>query len=274
MERMLVVVFDNEAKAYEGSRALNQLDAEGSVTVHAESVIGKNPDGTTKALQAHGDFPIRAVAGTAIGSLIGLLGGPIGFGLGAYTGALAGTLADLDLAGVDAEFVDDAARALTPGHCAVVAQISEEWVTPVDTRMEALGGTVFRAARQTVQREQEIREDAEIRAEIEQLRAEHAQARAERKAKLQAAIDRLQARLQSHIDQTKRLWEDTKRESEAKLAAVQQKAAKAQGEHKAALDARVNQIRAEHEQAQARLKNAAASGLRKAADRIEKRQAV
>ena len=28
MERMLVVVFDDETKAYEGSRALNQLDGE------------------------------------------------------------------------------------------------------------------------------------------------------------------------------------------------------------------------------------------------------
>jgi len=30
---MLVVVFDNEAKAYEGKRALLQLDAEGSISV-------------------------------------------------------------------------------------------------------------------------------------------------------------------------------------------------------------------------------------------------
>ena len=43
MERMLVVVFDNESKAYEGSRALKQLDTEGSITIHAESVIKKNP---------------------------------------------------------------------------------------------------------------------------------------------------------------------------------------------------------------------------------------
>ncbi len=29
MEEMLVVVFENEAKAYEGARSLNQLDADG-----------------------------------------------------------------------------------------------------------------------------------------------------------------------------------------------------------------------------------------------------
>ena len=34
MEKMLVVVFDNETKAYEGLRALNQLDSEGLSLIH------------------------------------------------------------------------------------------------------------------------------------------------------------------------------------------------------------------------------------------------
>ena len=37
MDRMLVVVFNNETKAYEGERALLQLDAEGSISVYARS---------------------------------------------------------------------------------------------------------------------------------------------------------------------------------------------------------------------------------------------
>ena len=32
MERMLVVVFDSETKAYEGKSALRQLEREGSIT--------------------------------------------------------------------------------------------------------------------------------------------------------------------------------------------------------------------------------------------------
>ena len=54
MEKMLVVVFDNETKAYEGSHALKQLDGEGSITVHAESVIKKGADGTVSVKQADG----------------------------------------------------------------------------------------------------------------------------------------------------------------------------------------------------------------------------
>ena len=82
MEKMLVVVFESEPKAYEGSRALAQLDAEGSIAIYAESVIKKNGDGTVTVKQLDGDFPVRTVGGTAIGSLVGLLGGPVGMGVG------------------------------------------------------------------------------------------------------------------------------------------------------------------------------------------------
>ena len=149
MEKMLVVVFNDEPKSYEGSHALKQLDNEGSITIHAEAVIKKNADGTVTIKQSEDDFPIRTIGGTAIGSLIGLLEGPVGLAVGATAGLLAGSIGDLHVAGVDAEFVDDVAATLTPGKCALIADISEEWVTPVDTRMEALGGTVFRKARKT-----------------------------------------------------------------------------------------------------------------------------
>ena len=64
MEKMLVVVFESEAKAYEAVRSLNQLDTEGSITIHAESVIKKNADGTVSVLRTDGDFPVLAIAGT------------------------------------------------------------------------------------------------------------------------------------------------------------------------------------------------------------------
>ena len=238
MEKMLVVVFDNESKAYEGSRALKQLDAEGSMTIHAESVIKKNADGTVTVKQVEDEFPIRTVGGTAIGSLIGLLGGPVGLGVGAAAGAMAGSIGDLNVAGVDAEFLDDIAAALTPGKCAVIADVSEEWVTPVDTRMEALGGAVVRTARKSVEDEQRARDVAALRAEIDQLKAEHARARADRKAKLQAKIDQLNAKLQAKLDQAKQRSEQIKSETEAKVKALQKKAEKAQGDIKATLDAR------------------------------------
>ena len=255
MERMLVVVFNDESKAYEASRALNQLDTEGSITIHAESVITKNTDGTVKVKQADGDFPIRTIGGTAIGSLVGLLGGPVGLGIGALAGTMVGSFSDLFVAGVDSDFLSEVSGTLTPGKHAVVADISEEWVTPVDTRMEALDGFVFRTTRKNFEDDQRARDVAELKAEMEQLKAEHARAKAERKAKLQAKIDQLNTRLQKKLEQAKQRSEQIKNETEAKVQALQKKAVKAQGDAKAAIDARVNQIKKQYEQSAAHLKS-------------------
>jgi uncharacterized membrane protein len=255
MEKMLVVVFDDESKAYEGSRALNQLDSEGSITIHAESVITKNGDGTVTVKQAEGDFPIRTIGGTAIGSLIGLLGGPAGLAAGALAGTMAGNLADLFVAGVDSDFLSEVSDLLTPGKHAIVADVSEEWVTPVDTRMEALNGFVFRTTRKSLEDAQRARDLAELRAEIDQLQAEHARAKAERRAKLQAKIDRLNTRLQAKLQQAQHRSEQIKNETEAKVQALQKKATKAQGDAKAAIDARATEIRKQYEQSMERLKS-------------------
>ena len=269
MEEMLVVVFENEAKAYEGARSLNQLDTEGSITIHAESVIKKNADGTVSVLRTADDFPVRTVGGTAIGSLIGALGGPVGFGIGALAGSFAGMLGDLYAAGVNTDFGAEVAAAVTPGKCAVVADVNEEWVTPVDFAMEIAGGVVFRTLRSTIEDDLRARDVAELKLEIAQLKAEHAQARAERKAKLQAKIDNLNTKLQSKLDQIKQRSEQIKGETDAKVQALQQKAAKAQGDAKQAIDARIAQIRGEYEDRSRRLKSLAAEQLRKAAAQIE-----
>ena len=104
-----------------------------------------------------------------------------------------------------ADFLDQVTAALAPDKCAVLADISEEWVTPIDTKMELLGGTVYRTPRKSFEKEQRARDVAALRAEIDELKAEHAQARADRKAKIQASIDKLSARLQGKFHKFIRL---------------------------------------------------------------------
>jgi uncharacterized membrane protein len=246
MEKMLVVVFKDEKAAYEGAKALADIDAEGSIAIHAQAVIQKNADGTVSTKRVDDTYPIRTFGGTAIGSLIGLLAGPIGFGVGAAVGAISGLIGDIYASGVDADFLADVSTTLTPGKCAVVADVSEEWVTPVDTRMESIGGVVFRTLRTTVEGDRSSREAAARRAELDQLKAEHAKARADRKAKLQAKIDHLNARLQKSLEQSRARSEQSKRELQAKVEALQKKAAKEKGAAKAAIDAQIAGLRAHY----------------------------
>jgi uncharacterized membrane protein len=273
MEKMLVVVVDSEKKAYEASHALTELDQEGSISIYSEAVLQKNPDGTITTKEADADFPIRAMGGTAIGAAIGLLGGPLGVGIGAVAGALAGGFRDLYLAGVSAEFLDDVTAVLKPGKFAVIADINEEWITPVDVRMEALGGIVFRSPKKSVEADQRAREVASLRAEIEQTKAELAHAQADRKAKLQARVDKLSAQLQAQLDQAKQRSEQLKKETDAKVHALETKAEKARADVKANLDVQVKHIRKDYEETDAKLRHVAAEHLKKAAARLEKEPA-
>jgi len=270
MEKMLVAVFDNESKAYEGSRALGQLDVDGSIAVHAQAVIKKNADGTATVKEFNDEFPVGSVAGTTVGSLIGLIEGTVGLAVGATTGLFAGMVRDLFAAGVNAEFVDDAGAMLTPGKCAVVADISEEWETPVDTKMEALGATVIRTPKQAVEQDQRAREAAALREEVDQLKAEYARARADRKAKIKARIDKLEANLQSKLDEAKQRSAQMKQETEAKIQALKKKAEKTHGEIKATLDGRVTRIQQDYEASQAKVKHLLAGQLKATAARLER----
>ncbi|HUK85260.1 MAG TPA: DUF1269 domain-containing protein [Candidatus Acidoferrum sp.] len=243
MERMLVVVFENELKAYDGSRELKALDSEGSISIHSEAVIKKNEDGTITVKQEGDDFPIRTVGGTAVGALIGLLGGPVGLAVGALAGTFAGAVWDMDRAGVNADFLNEVSAKLTAGKWAVVSDVSEEWVTPVDTRMGALGGTVFRITRANVEHQQDARDVAAIKADIAQLKAEQAKSRADQKAKLQTKIDNMNKKLQTKLAQAKQKSEQQQKEAKTKVDALEKKAAKAKGDAKAAIEKRIADIK-------------------------------
>jgi uncharacterized membrane protein len=271
MENMLVVVFDSESKAYEGTNALSKLDREGSITVHAELVIKKNAEGKTVVLKIVDEFPISTVGGTAIGSLIGLLGGPYGVIIGAASGTLVGATSDLYRSGVSAEFVDEVSAILIPGKYAVIADISEEWITPLDLEMEKLHGLVFRTARLDVEADQLRREKAVYDMQIAQLKAEMKEAKAERKAKLQATIDQLNKARQKKIEQANQQLEQIKKEHDRKVQALKEKAANARGDAKAAIDARITDLNQHHQQAVAKWKNAQAGKLENAADKLDEK---
>ena len=223
MERMLVVVFDNESKAYEGKKALLQLDGEGSISVYGYSVVAKGADGTVTQKQGDDVGPMGTLLGTSLGSLIGLLGGPAGMAAGALGGMLGGATADLDNSRVGADFVDDVNKVLTPNRVALVAEIEEDWTTPVDTRMEAIGGKVFRRALSEVT-DTVNKEDADaMKADLAQMKAEHSKASAERKTRLQEKISQLDSKIQGWEQKDRERTEAVESQAKAKLQLLKQK---------------------------------------------------
>ena len=228
MDRMLVVVFDNESKAYEGRKALMELDIDGSISVYGHAVVVKHPDGTTKVQQSDDGARLGTVVGTALGSLIGLLIGPAGLAIGAPLGFLGGATVEMNKVRIGEDFIDDVAEVLLPNKAAVVAEIEEDSTAAVDTSMEALGGTVLRRTLSEVKHTIHDEHIAAIKADLAQLKAEHAQAHAERKAKLQEKINQLDSKLQVQLQKAKERRQAAEREDQAKAELLKAKAAIAQ----------------------------------------------
>ena len=138
MSKFIVVIVPDETKAYEGSKALRELHAEGSLTLYGMAIVAKTADGKLSVKQSVDEGPLGTAVGSLSGGLIGLLGGPVGAAIGLGAGALLGLLRDL-ISRCERGFSRQGFAGATPGRVAIVAEISEDWVTPLDTRMGALG---------------------------------------------------------------------------------------------------------------------------------------
>jgi len=246
MNKMLLVVFDDEKKAYDGLKALKELHAENSLTLYATAVIARDANGKVIVKHAADQGPIGTAVGLITGSLIGLLGGPVGLAAGAATGVLGGTLYDAAQLGVDTDFLDEGSQKLTPGKAALIAEIDEEWVTPLDTRMESLGGIVCRSVRADFIDAQIDREIAANKAEFAKLKAEYHQAVGDAKAKLKTKVDDAHNRLEARRNLLHKKIEEIKHEGGAKIKSMQEQAAKTTAETKTKLDKRIEEVRADY----------------------------
>jgi len=256
MNKMLVAVFSTEPTAYEGLSALKDLHREGEITLYATSVIVKDSSGATSVKQADEEGPISTAIGLFTGSIIGLLGGPVGVALGASLGTLTGMIFDLNKTGIDINYVDEVSKALTPGKVAVLADIEETWLTPVDTRLGKLGGIVFRRLRSEVVEDQLAREAAASVAELKHLKEEIAQAGAEGKAALQKQIDAAKLKIKATETQAKAMLDQAKAETDAKIAALEAQMKKANTRHKAKIEKRIADAKASYETRRAKLEQA------------------
>jgi uncharacterized membrane protein len=225
MDRMLVVIFDRESKANEGKNALFQLEEDGTILIYACAIVARNADGTATVRQSDDPRPVGTLVGTTLGALIGLLGGPVGAVLGANAGLVIGGTVDVSHARIGEDFVEDVRKELSPEKFALVAEIQEEWTDPVDTRMEALGGTVFRRALSEVRHTVNEENIAAMKADHAQMKAEHAQAHVDRKAKLQEKINQLDSKIQAQLEKSKERRQAAEAREKAKVEFLKVKAA-------------------------------------------------
>lgn len=242
MNRMIVAVFDNETKAFEGLSAMKELHKNGDISLYASAVINKNEAGEIALKSAAEQGPIGMGVGMLSGAFIGLLAGPVGMAVGAMAGTMGGMIYDLDKSGVDTTFVEEVSDSLKNGKTAVIADVDEGWNAPVDTRMDALDAMVFRRNRSEVADEQFNREAEAINAELDELEEEWDDANDEMKESIKKQIDKTKKKSQAMKEVVDKKMAELKAETDAKTSELNKQMKEAGERKKKKLDKRMTEL--------------------------------
>lgn len=269
MSKFAVVVFEDEKKAYEGLHALQELHAEGSLTVWGTDILRRDAERRVSIVKRDDQGPLGTGLGMLAGGLVGLFGGPVGAVVGMAVGATAGGVGDLVHLGVSEEFLAAVERDLAPGKFAVIAEIDEEWVVPLDSRMEELGAKVVREERlafaeDALEKRANARKArfAQLKAEFDQRKGERARERAGTKAEamlqklLTYEIEDTRWKLEGMAEKAEKRLESAKQELDAKIEALRAQASSANPEVRNRIEQRIVDVRNEFAEREQKLNRA------------------
>lgn len=256
MEKTLVAIFNSEAEAFKALTAFRELHGSGDITLYDAAVVAKDEMGVSRIVKE----PEAPLAGTFLGmftgALVGALGGPVGVAVGAATGTALGAPVDLIKDSVDYGFLDEVRRAIAPGMVAVIADVEETWVTPVNLTVSEHNGVVLRRLRYEVVEDQLAREHAEFEEELKDLKNELATATGDAKARIQARISSVEKGLQEIRRQAEARASKLTAEWNAKRQAMEQQLKEAGIRGRARIKDQLAKAKVEHETRTGKLRQA------------------
>ena len=256
MNKILVTLFTDEDSAYKGLDALHELHGHGDITLYGSSMIAKQADGTAKKLELEDPGPIGAVVGLVGGSMLGLLGGPVGAAIGATVGATTGMLYDLISVGIGADFVDDVSSAMEPGMVAVIADIDEGRITPVESQMAALGGQTIRRVPSNMLEEQLNHDIDAMSAELAQLNVELRDATSKADNAITKRIDADAAKIEDIKKRADKEIAKAQANYEARVTTLRAQRERALEQRKTAIDGRIAELKADYDLRRGKLERA------------------
>ena len=145
MSDLVVIVYENEAKAEEMRKKVFDLQKEYLIELGDAAIAVKQPDGNIKLNQLLNTTAAGAASGGLWGLLIGtvFLNPLLGVALGAASGALSGALSDY---GVNDKFMKELSESLKPGNAALFLLIRKVTGDKVLEAVKGTGGTVLKTS--------------------------------------------------------------------------------------------------------------------------------
>ncbi len=256
MKKLIVAVFENQTDAFEAAGALNELHFEGDITIYGSAIIEKDEAGKLSTLQQKDSGASDGwAAGFMGGGLLGALAGPAGLAIGASLGGLAGLTVDLERVGIDVEFAEEVAHALSPGKTAVIMDIEEGWVTPVDTRVEQHNGIVFRRNRTEKVDDQLLRESRLLNAEYKELSADMSESDEQTKVEMREHIEDLDKKIEVTRTLVNQRLKEVRLEASEKSEALQSQFKDASSSRKKKIHQRMDELKSNTKVSEAKLED-------------------
>ena len=198
MNRMLMVVFDDDRSAEAGAHALKALHDDGEITLYALGVIARDGHGEDPHREAGRSDGDGSCVGLAVGGFVGMLGGPLGV---RWAQRRAASSAPCGISGRPASVSTSCRkpRQVASGKVAVIAEVEEDWSPPWMPAMEAVGGVVFRRARADVAEAAMDRDIVSFRADVASIEKELQQAGGDAKKRLQNKVNAATASLEGGL---------------------------------------------------------------------------
>jgi uncharacterized membrane protein len=195
-QNVVAVSFHEDSAAYEALTDLKELDTQGQLRIQAAAVVVRDDSGHLAIKDEVGGHRLTATGtGGLLGLLIGVIGGPFGVLLGGATGLLIGSLFDIEDEDDTESVLSDISKAVRPGQTALLAQLTEQSYEIFDAAMAHLNGTVLRRPVADVEAEIAAAEEAQRAAKKEARKVLREQRRAKEQAAIRAKIDELRAKL-------------------------------------------------------------------------------
>lgn len=242
MRNFIAAAFTTEAAAYEGLRALQRLHGDGTITLYETVVIERRPTGEIVTQHyRQSERPLnRTAVGALLGALAGAFAGPVGIALGGSVGIFGGAIDDAIRWTVSDEYVERIERHVPPGSFAVIAEVHESELAPVDAAMAALGGRLFRETRRDFFGDLLQKRVEAHRAAARHQRLDHHERETLRRTAREASDE----------------LEDTRRELEEKLRALDEQVAAARPGVREDLERRMADLRRDFDERERKLSSA------------------
>lgn len=225
LDKLLVAVLEERARARDAISVLRRLDASGSIDLFATRAIEVDALGRASVLDATESGPLGAAVRLLADRLLVALAGP----------------PHVRLRQLRDDLVRDVAGRLRTGGAFVVAELWEQWPQPVDEQLSLRGGVAVRARRDDALLAAIERE----RAALETARSALRRARSNGRA-CAHPIEAVEVGLRGVRDRARAAFAEARAEHDAKMAVLSAKLEVARGPMLARLEFRISQRLAEH----------------------------